>query len=120
MREIKAYMRRDKAEEVIDALMEGGVAGFTLIDVCGLGAAASEEKKWSIEYCKKYSSVVKVEIVCHNKDVERITGIIKEHAWTGHSGDGMIFVAPIIEAIRIRTGERGYEAIEPCAKKPAS
>ncbi len=118
MREIKAYIRRDKVEDVIDAVMNAGVAGFTLIDVCGLGAAASEQKLWSIEYCKKYSSVVKLEIVCHNKDVEHITEVIRERAWTGHKGDGMIFVAGIAEAIRIRTGDRGYDAIDPCLEKP--
>jgi len=120
MREIKAYIRRDKAEDVIDAVMREGVAGFTLIDVCGLGAAASEQKTWSIEFCRNYSSVVKLEIVCHNKDVERITEVIRERAWTGHQGDGMIFVAEIAEAIRIRTGDRGCEAIDPCVEKPGS
>ncbi len=113
MREIKAYVRREKVEEVIDAIMAAGVPGLTLIDVCGLGAAAPGEEKWSIEYCKKYSSVVKLEIVCHNKDVDRITGVIRERARTGHRGDGMIFVAPLERAIRIRTGDEGYGAIEP-------
>ncbi len=112
MREIKAYIRRDKIEDVIDAVMSAGVAGFTLTDVCGMGAAATEKKKWSIEYCKKYSSVTKLEIVCHNKDEASIVEIIRAKAWTGHRGDGMIFSAPISGAVRIRTGEKGDCALK--------
>jgi len=111
MIEIKAYIRRDKIEEVIDAVMATGVTGFTLTDVCGMGAAATEKKKWSIEYCKKYSSVTKLEIVCHDKDEISLVEIIRSKAYTGHRGDGMIFTVPISVAVRIRTGETGEEAL---------
>lgn len=111
MREIKAYIRRDKIEDVIKAVMKAGVAGLTVTDVCGIGGAATEEKKWSIEYCKKYSSVTKLEIVCHNKDEASIVEIIRAGAWTGHRGDGMIFTAAISGAVRIRTGDSGEAAL---------
>jgi len=111
MRQIKAYIRRDKIEDVIDAVMGAGVAGFTVTDVCGLGGAARSKKKWSIEYCKKYSSVTKLEIVCHDKDEASLVEIIRSKAYTGHRGDGMIFTAPISGAVRIRTGETGEEAL---------
>jgi len=111
MRQIKAYIRRDKIEDVIEAVMATGVAGFTLTDVCGMGAAATDKKKWSIEYCKKYSSVTKLEIVCHDKDSASLVEIIRSKAYTGHRGDGMIFTAPISVAVRIRTGETGDEAL---------
>ncbi len=111
MIEIKAYIRNDKVEGVINAVMKAGVTGFTVIDVCGLGGAATEEKKWSIEYCKKTSSVTKLEIVCHNKDEAAIVEVIRESAWTGHRGDGMIFTAVISGALRIRTGETGDAAL---------
>jgi len=112
MREIKAYIRRDKIEDVIDAIMAAGVSGFTVIDVCGLGGASSEQKRWSIEYCKKYSEVTKLEFVCHNKDEAHLVELIREKARTGHRGDGMIFTAPISVAVRIRTGERGDAALK--------
>ncbi|MFQ5428479.1 MAG: P-II family nitrogen regulator [Thermodesulfobacteriota bacterium] len=112
MREIKAYIRRDKIEDVINAVMAAGVTGLTVTDVCGLGGAATEEKQWSIEYCKKYSSVTKLEIVCHNKEEAAIVEVIRARAWTGHRGDGMIFIAPISGAVRIRTGDRGEAALK--------
>jgi len=112
MREIKAYIRRDKIEDVIDAVMAAGVTGFTLTDVCGMGGAATETNKWSIEYCKKYSSVTKLEIVCHDKDEASLVEIIRSKAYTGHRGDGMICTAPISGAVRIRTGERGDDALK--------
>jgi len=112
MIEIKAYIRKDKIEDVINSLMEAGVTGFTVTDVCGLGGAASEKKQWSIEYCKKYSTVTKLEIVCHDKDRDAIVKNIGEKARTGHRGDGMIFVTPISGAVRIRTGESGDAALK--------
>jgi len=112
MIEIKAYIRRDKIEDVITGLMAGGVAGFTVTDVCGLGAASTDKSQWSIEYCKKYTSITKLEIVCHNEDEAHIVEFITEKARTGHRGDGMIFVTPISGAVRIRTGERGDAALK--------
>jgi len=112
MRQIKAYIRRDKIEEVIDAVMDAGVAGFTVTDVCGLGGAARSKKKWSIEYCKKYSSVTKLEIVCQDEEEASLVEIIRSKAYTGHRGDGMIFTVPISVAVRIRTGERGEGALK--------
>ncbi len=112
MIEIKAYIRKDKIEEVISNLMDAGVAGFTVTDVCGLGGAAISKKQWSIEYCRKYSTVTKLEIVTHNKDADAIVEIIRAHAYTGHRGDGMIFTSPISGAVRIRTGETGYDALK--------
>ena len=116
MREIKAFIRREKAEDVIDALMGAGVGGFTLTDVCGLGEAAAGEERWSLEFCRRYSSVVKLEIVCHNRDVDRIAGLITDRARTGHRGDGMVVVTPLSRVLRIRTGEEGGAAIDPSEK----
>ncbi len=117
MIEIKAYIRNDKIEAVIDAVMKAGVAGFTVIDVCGLGGAATEDKVWSIEYCKKYSAISKLEIVCHDKDEATLVEVIRESARTGHRGDGMIFTAVISGALRIRTGERGDDALKTSVKE---
>jgi len=108
----REVLDNNEIEKIINAVMEAGVAGFTVTDVCGLGGAASSKEQWSIEYCKKYSTVTKLEIVSHDKDAESIVDIIRAEAYTGHRGDGMIFTSPISGAVRIRTGESGEEALK--------
>lgn len=114
MKEIKAYIRLDKAEEVIHALEDAGVPGFTAIEVKAIGAAAVPEKtKYSIEYAERVSPIVKLEAVCSDEDLERLVDVIKGKAYTGHKGDGMIFVSDVDYAVKIRTGERGEGALLP-------
>lgn len=107
MKEIKAYIRLKKAEEVIHALEDAGVPGFTVIEVKAIGKAAVPEKeRFSVEYAEKYSTITKVEVVCNDEDADRLVDIIRKQAYTGHSGDGMIFIADVRCAVKIRTGER--------------
>lgn len=114
MKEIKAYIRFFKAEEVIHALEEAGVPGLTIIEVKAIGrAAVPEEARYSINYDEKYSPITKLEIVCKDEDVERLCKIIEEKAYTGHKGDGMIFVSGVDHAIKIRTGDQGEKALIP-------
>lgn len=114
MKEIKAYIRVIKAEAVIHALEEAGVPGLTVIEVRAIGAAIEPERaKYSIEYAEKISPITKIEIVCKDEDVERLVGIIKKKAYTGHKGDGMIFVSEVNYAVKIRTGEQGERALLP-------
>lgn len=114
MKEIKAYIRLIKAEDVIHALEKAGVPGFTAIEVKAIGAAVEPERaKFSIEYAEKISPITKIELVCKDEDVVRIVDIIKETAYTGHKGDGIIFVSDVNEAIKIRTGEKGNAALLP-------
>ncbi len=108
MKEIKAYIRVSKAEEVARALKEACVPGFTAIEVKALGGACvPEDEKFSIDYGELVSDITKLEVVCCDADVERLVDILKDAAYTGHSADGMIFVSDIVDAIKIRTGERG-------------
>ena len=114
MKEIKAYIRLIKAEDVIHALEKAGVPGFTAIEVKAIGSAVEPERtKFSIEYAEKISPITKIELVCKDEDVVRIVDIIKETAYTGHKGDGIIFVSDVNEAIKIRTGEKGSAALLP-------
>ena len=114
MKEIKAYIRLIKAEEVIHALEKADVPGFTAIEVKAIGAAVEPERaKFSIEYAEKISPITKIELVCKDEDVVRLVDIIKETAYTGHKGDGIIFVSGVDYAIKIRTGERGEMALLP-------
>ena len=112
MKEIKAYIRLIKAEEVIHALEKADVPGFTAIEVKAIGAAVEPERaKFSIEYAEKVSPITKIELVCKGEDVVRLVDIIKETAYTGHKGDGIIFVSGVDYAVKIRTGEWGELAL---------
>jgi len=114
MKAIKAYIRCAKAEEVVHALEDAGVPGFTIISVTGFkGAAVPEKKRWSIEYAEKCATVAKLELVCNDAEVDGFVRIIKEKAYTGHSGDGMIFVTDVVGAVKIRTGVEGEGALTP-------
>lgn len=114
MKEIKAYIRLAKAEEVIHALREADIPGLTVIDVRAVGAAVEPEKaKYSIEYVERISPITKLEVICKDEDVERLCKVIREKAYTGRKGDGMIFVSDVEKCIKIRTGEQGEGALVP-------
>ena len=112
MKEIKAYIRTQRAEEVLEALDENGIMDVTLIDVMGCGHLMDPDNcKYSIVYVERYSKLAKLELVCKDDDVERIISIIQKKAYTGMPGDGKIFVAQVENAVKIRTGETGLQAI---------
>jgi nitrogen regulatory protein P-II 1 len=106
MKEIKAYIRHDKADIVIEKLEEAGVKGMTILDANALAEwADSEAFSFSIEYVQKYSKVVKIELICNNENSDKLVEVISKHGHTGNSGDGWIFVTPVEKAVRIKTGE---------------
>lgn len=112
MKEIKAYVRHHiMAQRVIDALVQDGISGMTVINVEAIGAEC-DPQNWHIsEYVQMYSRVVKLEIVCTDEEVGRFVRIIKENGHTGFKGDGMVFVSDIERAVSIRTGKEGDEAL---------
>ncbi len=106
MKEIKAYIRKTMADRVIQKLEQAGVKGMTVIDVAALAGWADKESfSYSIEYVEKYSMVVKLEIVCEDKDTDVLSDIIVKYGKTGKSGDGMMFVSPIEKSIKIRNNQ---------------
>jgi nitrogen regulatory protein P-II 1 len=112
MKEIKAYIRPELADRVISELESAGVKGMTVIDVSMIGTWADPEKsKISLEYCDRYSKIVKLELVCEDDEVDKIVQIILANAHTGQKGDGKIFVTDVDEAISIRTKRKGAEAL---------
>ncbi len=114
MKEIKAYIRELKAEDVIHALEEAGVPGVTAIEVKRTGPDIAPEKaRYSIDYGEKICPITKIEIVCRDGDVVRLVDVIQKTAYTGHRGDGAIFVSNIEHAVKIRTGEWGEGALLP-------
>ncbi len=113
MKEIKAYMREFKAEEVINSLEEAGVPGITVINMRSTGKNIPEDASYSIDFCEKIASIAKIEVVCSDEDVVKLVDIIQKTAYTGQKGDGMIFITNIEHAIKIKTGEWGEDALLP-------
>ena len=112
MKAVKAYIRCEKAEEVVSALVEKGIRSITLINVMGMGLLADPHTaKYSMECVEQYSKVAKLEIVCSDDRVHEIVETIRSAAYTGLKGDGMIYVTPVEMAIKIRSGAIGEEAV---------
>lgn len=108
MKEVKAYIRCQKAESVIEALEAAGIDGITVIDVMGLGPLADPStSKYSISFVERYSDVAKIEVVCSDADMHRIVEVIRATAFTGMQGDGIVFVSPVEIAVKIRSGAVG-------------
>ena len=107
MKEIKAYVRRFIVEDVIRALRKAGAHRLAAIDVEGLAdELVGEEKELSSELGSTYTPMVKLELICDKKDVERFVNEIKKAACTGRKGDGIIAVSNLDDVRGIRTGER--------------
>ncbi len=112
MKEIKAYIRCKKAEEVVHALEDAGVSGVTLIDVMAVGPNIDPKNyKYSIDCVEKYQEVAKLEVICRDEDVDRLVNVIREAAYTGMQGDGIISVSDIDRVVKIRTGEVNEAAL---------
>ena len=106
MKEIKAYIRKEQAEIVIRKLELAGVTGMTVLDANALSQWADQESfSYSIDLVQKYSTVVKIELICNDSQEDSLVEVIKKYGYTGRSGDGWIFVSDIERAVRIRTGE---------------
>ncbi|NQV50052.1 MAG: P-II family nitrogen regulator [Candidatus Marinimicrobia bacterium] len=113
MNEVKAFIRHDKAESVIDALAEIGVMKLSASNVKGIGRsiAPESESRYSVNLTQKYSKVTKLEIVCRSSDTEQIVDALRKGAYSGQQGDGMIYVVPVETALKIRTGATGKDAL---------
>ncbi len=112
MKKIEAIIRPSKLDEVKIALGEIGVTGMSVSDVRGSGRQGGHRERYGgADYLIALPLKIKLEIVSRNEDVEEIIETLLRHARTGSPGDGKIFVLPYGDAIRIRTEERGDEAI---------
>lgn len=108
MKEIKAYIRRSKMDDVVHGLKSIGVKAMSVIPVEGIGALADPEaSELSLNYVTSYSLVYKLEIVCRAVDAPHIVDKLRELAHTGTKGDGVIFISDIERTIKIRSGEEG-------------
>ncbi|OUI78909.1 nitrogen regulatory protein P-II 1 [Commensalibacter intestini] len=112
MKKIEAIIKPFKLDEVKEALQEIGLQGITVTEVKGFGRQKGHTELYrGAEYVVDFLPKVKIELVCSEDLVERAVDIIMHTARTGRIGDGKIFVMPVENAIRIRTGESGTEAL---------
>ncbi len=112
MKKIEAVIKPFKLDEVKEALHEVGIKGITVTEAKGFGRQKGHTELYrGAEYVVDFLPKVKLEIILEDALTERAVEAIQQAAKTGRIGDGKIFVTSVDEVIRIRTGERGAEAI---------
>ncbi len=112
MRKVEAIIKPFKLDEVKDALAEIGIQGMTVTEVKGYGRQKGHKEIYKgAEYVVDFIPKVKIEVVVETEMVEKVIRTIQKAAYTGKIGDGKIFVIPVEQAVRIRTGERGKDAL---------
>jgi len=112
MLKVEAIIKPFKLDEVKDALNAIGIQGITVSEVKGFGRQKGHTELYrGAEYVVDFLPKIKLEVVISDDLVGKVTEAIQGAANTGRIGDGKIFVIPVVEAVRIRTGERGEEAI---------
>jgi len=112
MKKVEAIIRHFKLEDIKAALSETGVVGMTITEVKGYGRQKGHTEMYrGTEYAIDFVPKIKVEVACGDDRIDEVVNTIIEHARTGQMGDGKIFVSELTEAIRIRTGEKGDDAV---------
>jgi len=112
MKKIEAIIKPFKLDEVKEALQEVGLQGITVTEAKGFGRQKGHTELYrGAEYVVDFLPKVKIEIVLNDEDVDAAIEAIRKAAETGRIGDGKIFVSSIEQAIRIRTGETGPDAV---------
>lgn len=112
MKEIKAYVRAALASRVAEALATEPALHFSVLEAKGISPGLPRASyDFSVALAEPFEPMVKFEIVCRDENVERLAGLIRDAAVTGRPGDGMIFIAPVEDSIRIASGARGPESL---------
>ena len=112
MKKIECIIKPFKLDEVKEALGDLGIQGMTVSEVRGFGRQKGHTELYrGAEYVVDFIPKIKIELVIADDLVDQVVEAITEAARTGHIGDGKIFVMPVEEAVRIRTGERGEDAL---------
>ncbi len=112
MKKIEAIIKPFKLDDVKEALGEVGIHGLTAVEVKGFGRQRGHTELYKgAEYLVDFLPKVKVEVVVEDDQVAKVVEAIERAAKSGKIGDGKIFVLPVEEVVRIRTGERGQDAL---------
>ncbi|WP_432821194.1 P-II family nitrogen regulator [Trichloromonas sp.] len=112
MRKVEAVIKPFKLDEVKEALNEIGIQGITVSEVKGFGRQKGHTELYrGAEYVVDFIPKIKMEIIVSDEMATKVVEVIAESARTGRIGDGKIFVTTVDEVVRIRTGERGDDAL---------
>lgn len=112
MKKVEAIIRPFKLDEVKIALVNAGIVGMTVSEVRGFGRQKGQTERYrGSEYTVEFLQKLKIEIVIEDDQVDMVVDKVIAAAKTGEIGDGKIFITPVDEIIRIRTGERNLEAV---------
>jgi nitrogen regulatory protein P-II 1 len=112
MKKVEAVIKPFKLDEVKEALSAIGLQGLTVSEVKGFGRQKGHTELYrGAEYVVDFLPKVKLEVIVKDEQVAQVVDTIEKAAKTGRIGDGKIFVLPVEEVVRIRTGERGRDAI---------
>ncbi|WP_207478855.1 P-II family nitrogen regulator [Arenibaculum pallidiluteum] len=112
MKKVEAIIKPFKLDDVKEALHEVGIKGITVTEAKGFGRQKGHTELYrGAEYVVDFLPKVKIEVVMDDGLVERAIEAIQQAAHTGRIGDGKIFVTPVEEVVRIRTGEKGSDAV---------
>ncbi|NOY95579.1 MAG: P-II family nitrogen regulator [Chlorobi bacterium] len=111
MKKVEVIIRKTKFDEVKDALRDAGIEFFSFWDVRGVGQAREGRVYRGIVYDTSSIERTKLSIIVRDKNVDKTVNAILDSARTGEIGDGKIFIIPIEESYRIRTGEKGDESL---------
>ncbi|NJM56265.1 MAG: P-II family nitrogen regulator [Synechococcales cyanobacterium RU_4_20] len=112
MKKVEAIIRPFKLDEVKIALVNAGIVGMTVSEVRGFGRQKGQTERYrGSEYTVEFLQKLKIDLVVEDEQVDMVVDRIVEAARTGEIGDGKIFVSPVDQIIRIRTGEKNLDAI---------
>ena len=112
MKRVEAIIRPFKLDEVKIALVNAGIVGMTVSEVRGFGRQKGQTERYrGSEYTVEFLQKLKLEIVVEDAQVDMVVSKVLEAARTGEIGDGKIFISPVNEIVRIRTGEKNLEAV---------
>jgi nitrogen regulatory protein PII len=112
MKKIEAIIRPFKLEDVKEALIEEGIRGLTMSEIRGYGRQKGHTETYrGSEYSIEFVQKIKIELIVEDNKVEKIVDAILKTAKTGQVGDGKIFIYNVEDAVRIRTGESGKDAL---------
>lgn len=112
MKKLEAIVKPFKLDEVKEALGRHGIQGMTVSEVKGFGRQRGHTERYrGAEYVVDFLPKIKIELLLDDQDAARARQVIEETCRTGRIGDGKIFILPVEDVIRIRTGERGADAV---------
>jgi nitrogen regulatory protein P-II 1 len=116
MKYLLAFIPPDFLHRVKDALVGNHIHGLSVSDARGFGQEHESDRPEHHEFMGlELSKRVRLEIICHDEEVDHILEAIYKAGHTGHAGDGKVFVLPVLDALRLKTGERGSAALGPPA-----